>query len=390
MLRINYITRPWFLDISVELIKALKHQVKLNVVLIITPGTVGYLGIPEEEAKQYLNKILPVEKVLRGEAYERFQHYFDGVTVMCKFEQHNEANYRNALGWFKYLNQHPDFLQADLHITETLSLADWYLLFKIRKKKIFYVVHDPIPHTGEGMKRYESIIKIYFPYINKFITYSEFSAYLFSKHFQQYKNKLLTFKMPVFNSQKVENSHSSTNKSRKKVVFFGRISPYKGVELFYEAASSLSEKYKNIDFIIAGSVIEGYNPYFLNHNRFENIIIKNHFISLKELYAIMNDAYLCVLPYLDATQSGVVMTSYAYDVPVLVSDCEGLLEYCFDRGNFSFSNNELNSLTTKLEHLINHPELIEGYQQKITDYKNQDVSYLNSNKVMNTIIPFIA
>src|SRR5690606_11184377 len=150
--------------------------------------------------------------------------------------------------------------------------------------------------------------------------YSEFSAHLFSEHFPKYRNKLIVFKMPIFNSLKIKTLPSVTEKAKRKIVFFGKFSPYKGLELFYKAAASLSAKYLDTTCIIAGIVIECYNAYLLEYNPLENIIIKDYLVGLKELYTIMNDAYLCVLPYIDATQSGVIMTSYAFNVALLVSD----------------------------------------------------------------------
>jgi len=385
MLKVNYITRPWFLDIALELIAELKERVQLNVVLIIAPENASYLGISKEEANQYLDKIVPLEEIINGEAYERLYPYFNGAVVCCKFEQHKETSYKNTLGWFKYLRSNPEFLKADLQILETLSLADWYLLLRIRNKKIFYILHDPVPHTGEGRDREENIKKIYFPYINKFITYSEYSASLFLNYYQDYRKKLIKFKMPVYTNQKVTTFLDYKKNDKKSVLFFGRISAYKGVELFYAAADILAPKYPYVDFIIAGKSIEGYHPCFITDNKHQNIIIKNQFITLAQLNSLMFNADLCVVPYIDATQSGVIMTSYAFNLPVLVSNCEGLLEYCLDNENFSFENQNLKDLTNKLEYLITHPELISSYQQKIDAYNLQKASVINSNLILDNI-----
>jgi glycosyltransferase involved in cell wall biosynthesis len=384
MLVVNYITRPWFFDISIELIRELKKKVALNVIIIISPESASYLGINDADAKTYLNKTLKLEDVLTPKLRTRFNPYFEGANVICKFEEHKESSYKNALGWKRLLKQYP-VLKADFTIIETLSLADWYLLFKLRNKKLFYIIHDPQPHTGEGRGRVELINKLYFPYIKKFITYSEFSAGLFKQHYLAYADKVLTFKMPIYTSQKltVNAEAEPTAAAVKKIVFFGRISPYKGVELFYEAAAQLSKTNSDIQFIIAGKAHEGYHPAFLSDNPYPNIDIRNHFINLEELHEIMHDADLCVLPYFDATQSGVIMTCYAFNVPVLVSDCAGLLEYCFDQDNFSFTNKDLQSLIEKMQNLIINPSLLAHNRQQISDYSSQNISLLNSNLVID-------
>ncbi|OAQ42052.1 hypothetical protein A5893_02755 [Pedobacter psychrophilus] len=377
MLQVNYITRPWFFDISVEFIRELKQRVNLNVILIIAPATASYLGLSDQEAKRYLNKTLKLEDVLKGENYQRLYPYFEGANVLCKFEEHNESSIKNAFGWSKLLFSNKNIYKADYTIIESLSFADWYFLFRIRNKKLFYIIHDPVAHTGEERGRIDTLNKLYFPYIDKFITYSHFSAKIFSQNFPLYKEKLEIFKMPIYTSLNIGKQKAYEVKKRKKVVFFGRISPYKGAELFYDAAIQLAIDYVDTDFIIAGKAIEGYNPDFLNYNPYQNIIIKNRFIDLEELHEIMSDADLCVLPYLDATQSGVIMTAYAFGLPVLVSDCEGLLEYCFDKENFSFSNGDIDDLRNKMEILISSPDLLALNKQQILAYSKQNVSAKN-------------
>lgn len=375
MLTVNYVTRPWFFDISIEFVKELKFKTNLNVILIIAPATLGYLGISKEDGETYLNKTLNINEVLKGESKERFSKYFDGANVFCKFEQHNESSFYNALGWIKLLNKNKALLNADDTIIESLSLADWYFLFRFRNKKLTYIIHDPVAHTGEERGRVDQINKIYFPYINRFISYSNFAGKLFKQNYPKYKNLLSVFQMPVYHSLNIGNRQPAEVKS--KVVFFGRISPYKGVELFYEASAQLANKYPTTEFIIAGKTIEDYHPAFLGQNPHPNIVIKNKFIDLEELHELMYGASFCVLPYLDATQSGVIMTAYAFDLPVLVSDCEGLLEYCFDQEGFSFKNGDVKDLMLKMEKLLNDPSIVERNRKQIERYCKDNVSINN-------------
>lgn len=384
MLEVNYITRPWFFDISVEFIKELKQRVKLNVILIIAPATASYLGIKDDDAKGYKNKTLKIEDVLKGENYDRLYPYFEGVNLLCKFEEHNESSYKNTWGWYKLLLSNKYLYKADFTILESLSFADWYLLLRIRNKKIFYIIHDPVAHTGEERGRIDTLNKLFFPYINQFITYSKFSAKIFSENFPLFKEKLNTFKMPIYTSLNIGKNQEYEFKTRKKVLFFGRISPYKGAELFYDAAIQIAIDFVDTDFIIAGKTIEDYTPHFLDYNPYQNIIIKNRFIDLDELHEIMSNANLCVLPYLDATQSGVIMAAYAFNLPVLVSDCEGLLEYCFDKENFSFKNGDVEDLKQKMEKLLATPDLLLQNKQQIKTYTQQNVSAQNVNSVIDS------
>jgi glycosyltransferase involved in cell wall biosynthesis len=241
-------------------------------------------------------------------------------------------------------------------------------------------MHDPVPHSGEENKQI-SIRHLLFKNVDRFLLYSSFSTEVFKKNFPEYISKTLTLNTPVYHNlvTPVETNNAIDEIS---ILFFGRISPYKGVELFYNAAKELATEFNNVKFIIAGKAIPGYAPDFLNNNTNKKIQIINQFVDLKMLSKLMSESSLCVLPYIDATQSGVVMTCYAYNLPLLVSDCPGLLEYCFDVTNFSFENGNLTDLKNKIHHLLTHVDLLNNYKDKINAYADTNVSRQNVHKIL--------
>lgn len=380
MLTVNYITRPYFNDIALELIQELKHKCVLNVIIIISPWNIDYLEV-KDDAIQGFGKPFKLTERLSNKIYQRYESYFKGANVTFRYEQRKETSLKNTSSWIKLLSTNKSILQADLTILESFSLAaDWYLLLKLRNKKIYYILHDPVPHTGEKQWR-EVLSGICYKYVNKFLLYSSFSTELFNSHFPQYVGKTITLQTPIYTNLKIP-VQTKVSSPQKKVLFFGRISPYKGVDLFYAAAEQLSKEFNDVLFIIAGKSIIGYSPQFLDHNSNLNIQILNRFIDLNTLSELMTDSSFCVLPYLDATQSGVVMTAYAYDLPVLVSDCPGLLEYCFDTENFSFKNGDLNNLIFKMRTLLLNDSILEENKKSIALYADMNVSAKNVMKIL--------
>jgi glycosyltransferase involved in cell wall biosynthesis len=380
MLTVNYITRPYFNDIALELIQELKHKCVLNVIIIISPWNIDYLEV-KDDAIQGFGKPFKLTEEISNKIYQRYESYFRGANVTFRYEQHKETSLKNTLSWIKLLSTNKSILQADLTILESFSLAaDWYLLLKLRNKKLYYILHDPVPHTGEKQWR-EVLSGICYKYVNKFLLYSSFSTDLFNSHFPQYVGKTITLQTPIYTNLKIP-VQTKVSSQKKKVLFFGRISPYKGVDLFYAAAEQLSKEFNDVLFIIAGKSIIGYSPQFLDNNSNVNIQVLNRFIDLNTLSELMTDSSFCVLPYLDATQSGVVMTAYAYDLPVLVSDCPGLLEYCFDPENFSFKNGDLNNLISKMRTLLLNDSLLEENKKSIALYADMNVSANNVMKIL--------
>jgi glycosyltransferase involved in cell wall biosynthesis len=381
MLTVNYITRPYFNDISLELIQELKKKCTLNVIIIVSAWNIDYLAIEDDSIKGF-GKPFELTDDIAKKIYARYESYFNGANIILRYEEPKETSLKNTFSWIKLLSSNKSILQADLTIMESLSLmADWYLLFKIRKERIYYILHDPVPHTGENRRWEKILVETYYKHINKFVLYSSFSTELFNSHYQQYAGKTITLQTPIYNNLKLPVKVEASS-YKKKVLFFGRISPYKGVELFYSAAEQLSKEFKDVLFIIAGKSIPNYNPPFLDNNSIANIQVLNQFINSDTLAKLMTESSFCVLPYLDATQSGVIMTAYAYDLPVLVSDCPGLLEYCFDQTNFSFKNGDLSELIHKIRHLLLNESLLQENKKDIALYSNKNVSASNVLKIL--------
>ena len=60
------------------------------------------------------------------------------------------------------------------------------------------------------------------------------------------------------------------------------------------------------------------------------INLQNRFIGIDEVAIMLKQCAVCVCPYTDATQSGVIMTSFALSKPVIASNVGGLGEMIED------------------------------------------------------------
>ncbi|NJO87646.1 MAG: glycosyltransferase [Chloroflexia bacterium] len=105
------------------------------------------------------------------------------------------------------------------------------------------------------------------------------------------------------------------------VLFFGRISPYKGIEYFIEAVNKLKKDFINIKAIIAGSG----EFYFDTTSIFKDqaFTVINKFLQSDELVALIKGCKIVICPYIDATQSGVAMTAFTFNKPVIATDTGG-------------------------------------------------------------------
>lgn len=122
----------------------------------------------------------------------------------------------------------------------------------------------------------------------------------------------------------------------KVLLFFGQIAPYKGLEYLVEALPLICKK-KEVRLIIAGKIKKGYHKYWrtieglIARNGIEQQIIKKiEFIPDDEIEIYFKAADALVLPYVDIFQSGVLVLSYYFGLPVIGTDVGELSEDIID------------------------------------------------------------
>ena len=104
-----------------------------------------------------------------------------------------------------------------------------------------------------------------------------------------------------------------------RVLFFGRIQEYKGLRYLLEATSLLRSKIPNVRIVIAGSGddISTYQPYIDDPSIIE---VHNRFISETETARLFSAADVLALPYVEASQSGVLMIAVPFGLPVVATE----------------------------------------------------------------------
>ena len=112
------------------------------------------------------------------------------------------------------------------------------------------------------------------------------------------------------------------------ILFFGYIRKYKGLHLILQALPYVLKR-KDITLIVAGEFYDSKERYT---DLIEELNIESHvqifdgFIPDEEVGIYFAAADAVVLPYISATQSGIVQIAYNFDKPVIATDVGGLSE----------------------------------------------------------------
>jgi glycosyltransferase involved in cell wall biosynthesis len=226
-----------------------------------------------------------------------------------------------------------------VHFT-TAHISNLFLstLLKPFPIKQIFTIHDLSPHP-DGKSKF---IEMYNNVVIKFLADEviSFSKYEINK--QLYKQKFYYFPLTGF-EQKVNTPKSG----QRTLLFFGRMEPYKGFNYLLNLVKLADKQSLDYKFILAG---KGNIPNIDEFEKFENVEIINRFIDDSELYDLFNRASFSILPYDSATQSGVILLSYAYATPVIAYDVGALKEY-IDEGKNGFCVKKGNN-TKIIEFLI--------------------------------------
>jgi alpha-maltose-1-phosphate synthase len=113
------------------------------------------------------------------------------------------------------------------------------------------------------------------------------------------------------------------------VMFFGRILENKGLEYLIKAEPLISAAVPDVKIVIAGAgdAMGRYTAMMVNRERF---VLYHHHIPYDEGAILFQRCSLVVLPYTEASQSGVVSTAYGFSKPVVVTDVGSVPEIVDD------------------------------------------------------------
>jgi glycosyltransferase involved in cell wall biosynthesis len=115
--------------------------------------------------------------------------------------------------------------------------------------------------------------------------------------------------------------------SDRAILFFGRIAPYKGIDLLVDAFGRIALKDKSCFLVIAGEPMKESEQQWAHlqqvieqsHMR-QQICQHTRFIADNEIELYFKAADVLVLPYTRIFQSGVLFMAYSFGLPVIATD----------------------------------------------------------------------
>lgn len=242
----------------------------------------------------------------------------------------NTANPFNIISTAKRIRK----LQPDMVIMQwwhPYFAPCYYLLARFLKHiPILFTCHNVFPHERFPMDKFLSRMVL-----------RRGSGYIVQSHLDEADlltvNPLAKYVVtphPTYNAFKMQNMSREEARSLLNVdtytpmlLFFGFVREYKGLKYLLDAMKKIKAKLADTQLWIVGDFGEDKEQYLnqIQANGIkEQIKLVEGYIPDREVEKYFAAADLVVLPYISATQSGIVQIAYGFEKPVVVTDVGGL------------------------------------------------------------------
>lgn len=209
----------------------------------------------------------------------------------------------------------------------------YFMLCKLLKGiRILFVCHNVFPHERFPMDRLltKAVLKQGNCYIVQSKTDAEdLVSIIPNAVYEQAVH-------PTYNAFKIKNmtkeearSLLQIKKKEKVLLFFGFIREYKGLKYLIQAMPEIARQLKEVKLLIVGDFADeeqkdSYVNLIKQCSVQEAIEIYDGYIPDKEVEKFFAACDLVVLPYISATQSGIVQIAFGFEKPVVVTNVGGL------------------------------------------------------------------
>lgn len=231
----------------------------------------------------------------------------------------------------------------------------WFINQILLDLPLIYAMHDPIAHGSRI-----SLIRLFNYFLGKkaktIIILSETFREYVKKVYKKLDNQIITIPSGHESLEETINKVELIHYDNSKVnfLFHGRIDKYKGLHILAEAYEKLHNKYDDVTLTIAGS--GDFKEYQVAFDRLQDCRIINRWLTDEEIKGLFNDkSVITVLPYISATQSGVINVAMPNGSPIIATRCGGIIEQIDDnKTGYLIEPNNVNELYEKMEYVLNH------------------------------------
>ena len=359
MIRIAYYSHICFSDVDLSYLSSLRK----------VPDAEVYYFIPVINGRSLKSAAISIDEqykkngVFNASVYPGISKYSDIIDIDKTFVVNVYGGYfRRLLVFFQLLLKLLKLKIDVLHITDFYEYYE-FILYLLKKKTVL-TVHDPLPHSNVTYRSDSFYRKKAFKNFKNFIILNKAQREEFVKYYRLEKCNVYNSSLGPYTYLK--RYDDLCVKYKPYILYFGRITSYKGLDYLLPAMLKVHEKNESINLIVAGRGDFGFD--ISDYKKLSYIHFLNDFIPDNELVGLIKGSEFVVCPYTDATQSGVVMSSYTFNKVVVATRTGGLPEMLEDgRLGPLISPKSTHDIFQAILTLLDEPSKIKQYETAICE-----------------------
>jgi len=254
-----------------------------------------------------------------------------------------------------------------------------FILPFLKQYKIVTTIHDVMEHPGEEtleMKINHFVMRMI---SDKIILHSKKLKRNFIKKYG-YTGKVCIIPHGNFEIYK---KYKKYKEEKNWILFFGRIWEYKGLKYLIKAEPLIRKEVKNFKIVIAGRG-EDFKKYDSMIQKKENFIIHNYYIPECKMVELFQKSSIVVLPYIEASQSGVIPVVYQFKKPVISTDVGALSDVVINnKTGLLIKPRMVKKLADSIVYLLQRPKLRKKMGEAGYKFAKEELSW---DKIANMTI----
>lgn len=364
----------------------------MKIVIIYLGRSGGAVPYSFEMTKALLNENIEILAILSE--YITNKREWDIVAKSnAKFNVQFVTTYRNKVGFIKDIFKNAKYREIERHINRFSPDAIYLPMITLNARKfkslferypLITTIHDYSQHLGMENPVSDYIFKSIEKASTKFVVLTNsFKPLLVSKYSipENYIAHIPHANFSYYNREGKRPEYTIKN----KILFFGRITKYKGLSVLLRAMNEIISKNDKITLDIVGNGEINPDDMDILKAHPNRIKLINKWVSDDEVWNYFSSADMTILPYIEASQSGVVAISYSCGRTVVATAVGGLEEQVLPGGGTIVPPNDSHALAEAILRMYNNGCVAEKNRQAFM-YSITHLSWSESAKKLVELI----
>ncbi len=356
-MKIAYISSPFLADCDLPLLRELRYAGhEVIYFLLVSPSS-------QQASVINITQLKPKAGIYQSQEFPELRHlrsYLPAsqIRIVNMPKAHDWAP--SSLKAIHLLRQYISSRDFDIvHLTTPLRYGA-FELYTLRNKVM--TVHDPIPHSSDRNPLNHFHRAVAWARVRNFILLSPSLRERFIRAYHLRGKNIAVTGLSIYDVLHKTVAEPLTL-PQKYILFAGSINPHKGIDYLCQAMEKVKVEHPDTALVIAGRGHFSFDlTVYTNHLP---IHVINRFVTEGELKTLIERAQLVACPYLDATQSGVIMSAFALNTPVVATNSGAIAEeFTNGRHGLLVPPKDSDALATAINQLLK-PGTIEQFSDNI-------------------------